>query len=123
LSQPIRSAATSHRRGGSIPRIAIDAAKGFASDRCTTLAASIGFYSAFSLAPTLLIVITVAGWFFGETAAHGRLFAQVHDILGNDAAAAMQPSSKMRTVQAKGDWQRCCPSCCWQSAPPRLSVR
>jgi membrane protein len=70
--------------------VALTALKRFSSDRCTTLAASIGFYSAFSLAPTLLIVLTVAGWFFGESAASGRLFAQVRDVMGKDAAMAMQ---------------------------------
>jgi membrane protein len=54
------------------------------------MAASIGFYSAFSLAPTLLIVLAVAGWFFGEDAAKGQLFDHVKGILGNDAAGAMQ---------------------------------
>lgn len=62
----------------------------FASNRCTTLGASIAFYSAFSLAPTLLIVLAVAGWFFGADAARGELFAQMKGILGSDAAAAMQ---------------------------------
>jgi membrane protein len=62
----------------------------FSSDRCPMMGASIGFYSAFSLAPTLLIVLAVAGWFFGEDAARGRLFDQVKGILGNDAASAMQ---------------------------------
>ncbi|MFM0179057.1 YihY/virulence factor BrkB family protein [Paraburkholderia aspalathi] len=62
----------------------------FAEDRCSMMGASIGFYSAFSLAPTLLIVLAVAGWFFGEDAAKGRLFDQAKGILGNDAAAAMQ---------------------------------
>jgi membrane protein len=90
VSQPIRAQVPSHRRGGRIPHIAVEAVSRFASDRCTTLAASISFYSAFSLAPTLLIVLTVAGWFFGETAARGRLFAQVRDILGTEAAGAMQ---------------------------------
>jgi membrane protein len=42
------------------------------------------------LAPTLLIVLTIAGWFFGEDAARGKLFAQVHDFLGNDAGGVMQ---------------------------------
>src|SRR5258705_6777710 len=54
------------------------------------MGASIGFYSAFSLAPTLLIVLAIAGWFFGDDAAKGRLFDQVKGILGNDAASAMQ---------------------------------
>lgn len=63
---------------------------GFISDRCATLAAGIAFYSAFSLAPTLLIVLAVAGWFFGPDAAQGRLFAQVKNVTGPEAASAME---------------------------------
>ncbi|WP_240975558.1 YihY/virulence factor BrkB family protein [Paraburkholderia aromaticivorans] len=62
----------------------------FSDDRCSMMGASIGFFSAFSLAPTLLIVLAVAGWFFGPDAAKGRLFDQVKGVLGNDAASAMQ---------------------------------
>jgi len=71
-------------------QIARGAVTGFLSDRCTTLGASIAFYSAFSLAPTLLIVLAVVGWFFGKDAAEGRLFAQIKDITGPEAAGAMQ---------------------------------
>ncbi len=71
-------------------RVTLDAAQRFSSDRCTMLGAGIAFYSAFSLAPTLLIVLAVAGWFFGEDAARGELFAQVRSVVGNDAARAMQ---------------------------------
>jgi membrane protein len=70
--------------------VTVNAGKHFMSDRCPMMAASVGFYSAFSLAPTLLMVLAVAGWFFGEDAARGRLFGQVRGILGNDAASAMQ---------------------------------
>jgi membrane protein len=66
------------------------AASKFASDRCSMMAASIGFYSAFSLAPTLIIVLAILGWFFGPEAAQGQLFGQVKGILGADAASAMQ---------------------------------
>ncbi|MFL9961747.1 YihY/virulence factor BrkB family protein, partial [Paraburkholderia sediminicola] len=62
----------------------------FSDDRCSMMGASIGFFSAFSLAPTLLIVLAVAGWFFGPDAARGRLFDQVKGVLGSDAASAMQ---------------------------------
>jgi membrane protein len=71
-------------------QVARGAVTGFLSDRCTTLGASIAFYSAFSLAPTLLIVLAVVGWFFGKDAAQGRLFAQIKDITGPEAAGAMQ---------------------------------
>lgn len=71
----------------SITRTAISK---FSDDRCSMMGASIGFFSAFSLAPTLLIVLAVTGWFFGPDAAKGRLFDQVKGVLGNDAASAMQ---------------------------------
>lgn len=74
---------------GFVP-VARSAVTGFLSDRCSTLGASIAFYAAFSLAPTLLIVLAVAGWFFGKDAAQGRLFGQIKDITGPEAASAMQ---------------------------------
>ncbi|MFT4438844.1 YihY/virulence factor BrkB family protein [Caballeronia sp. 15715] len=82
----------SNRRsaGGKFIQIARGAVTNFLSDRCTSLGASIAFYSAFSLAPTLLIVLAVAGWFFGKDAAQGRLFQQIKDITGPEAAGAMQ---------------------------------
>ncbi|MGI4816349.1 MAG: YihY/virulence factor BrkB family protein [Janthinobacterium lividum] len=75
------------KRDGSL---AVAALKRFSADKCSTLAAGIAFYSAFSLAPTLLMVIAVIGWFYGAEAARGQLFGRIHDFLGNDAAAAIQ---------------------------------
>ncbi|ACC73629.1 YihY/virulence factor BrkB family protein [Paraburkholderia phymatum] len=68
---------------------AVNAMKQFSENRCAAMAASIAFYAAFSLAPTLVMVIAVSGWFFGAEAARGELFRQVHAVLGNDAAAAV----------------------------------
>jgi membrane protein len=68
---------------------AVGALRQFIEDRCPALAASIAFYAAFSLAPTLVMVIAVAGWFLGGEAARGELYRQVHTVLGNDAAAAI----------------------------------
>jgi membrane protein len=84
-----RTANGSSARHGFI-QVARGAVTGFLSDRCTTLGASIAFYSAFSLAPTLLIVLAVVGWFFGKDAAQGRLFEQIKGITGPEAAGAMQ---------------------------------
>jgi membrane protein len=69
---------------------AMGAFKKFSEDRCAAMAASIAFYSAFSLAPTLVMVIAVAGWVFGPEAARGQLFHQVNGLIGNDAAASVQ---------------------------------
>ena len=69
---------------------AIDALQHFGNDRCTTLAAGIAFYSAFSLAPMLVMVIAVAGWFFGTEAIRGQIFQDAHLLIGDEAAAAVQ---------------------------------
>ncbi|ACR31275.1 YihY/virulence factor BrkB family protein [Burkholderia glumae] len=69
---------------------ALDAFRRFSEDHCTTMAAAIAFYSAFSLAPMLVMVIAVAGWFFGADAARGEVFSQVHSLIGNEAAAGVQ---------------------------------
>ncbi|MCP3711552.1 YihY/virulence factor BrkB family protein [Paraburkholderia sp. CNPSo 3274] len=87
-SQPVRARSRTGLRG--CWAVASKAVNRFGRDRCSTLAASIGFFSAFSLAPTLIIALAIAGRVFGADAARGRLFAQIHDIMGNDAAAAMQ---------------------------------
>jgi membrane protein len=84
--RPAKGSSANH----GVVQVARGAITGFLSDRCTTLGASIAFYSAFSLAPTLLIVLAVVGWFFGKDAAQGRLFAQIKDITGPEAASAMQ---------------------------------
>lgn len=69
---------------------AVDALQRFSEDRCFTMAAGIAFYSAFSLAPMLVMVIAVAGWFFGANAIRGEIFQHAHQLIGNEAAAAVQ---------------------------------
>ncbi|MBU6489334.1 MAG: YihY/virulence factor BrkB family protein [Burkholderiales bacterium] len=69
---------------------AVDAVQHFGDDRCSTLAAGIAFYSAFSLAPMLVMVIAVAGWFFGANAIRGQIFQDTHLLIGDEAAAAVQ---------------------------------
>jgi len=50
----------------------------------------LAFYTMFSIAPLLLIVISVAGAVFGEAAAHGEIFHQLDELLGSHGASAVQ---------------------------------
>ncbi|MBE0631324.1 MAG: YihY/virulence factor BrkB family protein, partial [Burkholderia vietnamiensis] len=88
MKRPITSEAT--RLAQQQANWALNAFKRFSSDRCSAMAASIAFFSAFSLAPTLVMVIAVAGWFFGDDAARGQVFEQAHQLIGDDAAASIQ---------------------------------
>jgi membrane protein len=51
--------------------------------------AAIAYYSIFSLGPVLIIAIAIAGFVFGEDAARGNVEAQLHDLLGDATAKAV----------------------------------
>jgi membrane protein len=67
-----------------------EAAIGWWNDRATSLGAAIAFYTVFSLAPMLLIVIAVAGLVFGREAAQGAIVSQLGGMLGKTSAALIE---------------------------------
>ncbi|MEO8296268.1 MAG: YihY/virulence factor BrkB family protein [Burkholderiales bacterium] len=59
-------------------------------DRAASMGAALAYYTLFSLAPLLLIVISVAGLIFGRDAVRGEIFAQLQGLIGPPGAAAVQ---------------------------------
>src|SRR5713101_8276821 len=59
-------------------------------DRAPTMGAAIAYYTVFSLAPMLVMVIAVAGLAFGQKAAEGALFGELADLVGPESAGAVQ---------------------------------
>jgi membrane protein len=66
------------------------AASNWIKDYAQSMGAALAFYTIFSIAPLLLIVIAIAGFFFGQEAAHGEIFGQLHGMLGTTGALAVQ---------------------------------
>ena len=64
----------------------------WSEDKATRLAAALAYYTAFSIAPLLLIAISVAGLVFGREAAEGQVYAQLQGLLGEGAAGTIQES-------------------------------
>ncbi len=54
------------------------------------MGAALAYYTAFSLAPVLILVIAVAGLAFGADAARGEIVAQLRGLLGEQAAKATE---------------------------------
>jgi len=54
------------------------------------MSAALAFYTALSLAPLLVVVIAVAGFFFGQQAAQGQIVWQIQGLVGHDSAVAIQ---------------------------------
>ena len=59
-------------------------------DDVPSMGAALAYYTMFSLAPLLLIVVSVAGLVFGEDAARGEIQAQLQDLMGEAGAGAVQ---------------------------------
>jgi membrane protein len=67
-----------------------DAASGFMDDKALRMSASLSYYTVFSLAPMLLIIISVGSIFFGQEAIQGEVFGQIKTLVGADAAKQVQ---------------------------------
>jgi len=59
-------------------------------DYVPSMGAALAYYTMFSLAPLMLIVISVAGLVFGEEAARGEIQAQLTSLMGAQGAKAVQ---------------------------------
>ena len=75
---------------GVIWRTLKSAVLGYIDDSCLSRGAAIAYYTTFSLAPVLLIVIAVAGLVFGEDAARGAVVHQISGFMGKQGADAVQ---------------------------------
>jgi membrane protein len=63
-------------------------------DNATRLSAALAYYTVFSLAPLLIIVIAIAGFFFGREAVQGEVVSQLNDLVGQKSAETIQSAIK-----------------------------
>ena len=64
--------------------------KAWDSDHGPRMGAALAYYALFSLAPLLIIALTVAGSFFGDTSAQDEVFKQVRAHVGTQGAQAVR---------------------------------
>ena len=63
---------------------------GWQEDGAVNLGAALAYYTIFSLAPLLLVVIGIAGLVFGRDAVQGQIFGQIRGMLGDQGAQEVQ---------------------------------
>ena len=61
----------------------------WSADDASTTGAALAFYCAFSLAPLLVILLTIAGWIVGAKEAYGQIGAQLNALFGPATAKAL----------------------------------
>jgi len=59
-------------------------------DDAPTLGAALAFYTLFSLAPVLIVAVSVAGLVFGDKAAQGEIVRQFQGLMGTQGATAIE---------------------------------
>ncbi len=64
--------------------------KEWTEDKVPRLAAALAYFTIFSLAPLLIIAISIAALFFGEDAARGQIVGQIQGLLGPEGAEAIE---------------------------------
>jgi membrane protein len=71
-------------------KIIAQAANDFSDDGCMKLAASLSYYTIFAVAPLLIIIISLVGSIFGHDAVEGRVYTEIRELVGSDAALQIQ---------------------------------
>ena len=83
----------------SLLRQAVDA---WVDDYAPSMGAALAYYTLFSIAPLLLIVIAVAGLAFGDQAARGEIFEQLNGLMGPEGAGAVEKLLQSADRPAEG---------------------
>ncbi|RTY86790.1 YihY/virulence factor BrkB family protein [Flavobacterium sp. GT3R68] len=82
-------------------KILKDTFTGFIDDKALKFSASLAYYTVFSLAPLLLLLISLVGIFFGREAVEGQLFSEIKMLLGSEAAIQIQEMIKNIELSGK----------------------
>lgn len=65
-------------------------------------AGALAFYTLFSLAPLMIILVAMVGAVYGEEAARGEISAQISDLVGPQAAATVEEAVRRSRIQEAG---------------------
>jgi len=71
-------------------KLIFDAYNEWSHDRAARLSAALAYYALFSIAPLLVIMTTIAGSVYGESAAEGQIVRAISDQIGPEAALGVE---------------------------------
>ncbi|WP_316839474.1 YihY/virulence factor BrkB family protein [Pedobacter gandavensis] len=75
---------------------------GFNDHKVTKLSGSLAYYTVFSMAPLLVVVISLCGIFLGQEAAQGKIYAQLAGFMGKETALQLQEIVAKAAIGGKG---------------------
>lgn len=76
----------------------------FIDDDGAKLSASLSYFTIFSVAPFLVIIISISSLVFGREAVEGRVYGQIKTLIGSDAALQIQHIIANVQLKDQGIW-------------------
>lgn len=90
------------KRAKSILELLKDTVSLWSSRHAFQFAGAMAFYTVFSLAPLMILLVSAAGILFGEEAARGEIAAQLESLVGAQAAEAVQSAVEGASLERSG---------------------
>ena len=75
---------------------------GFGDHKVTKLSGSLAYYTVFSMAPLLVVIISLCGIFLGQEAAQGQIYGQLAGLMGKETAFQLQEIVQKAAIGDKG---------------------
>jgi len=76
----------------------------FIDDKVLKLSASLAYYTIFSVAPMLIVIIFFCDLFLGREAIEGTLYSQIKDLVGSEAAIQVQQMIRNASLSQDMSW-------------------
>jgi len=85
-------------------RILKQSGNDFIDDKVLKLSASLAYYTIFSVAPMLIVIIFLCDLFLGKEAIENNVYGQIKGLVGNDAAIQIQDMIRNATLSQDASW-------------------
>ena len=86
----------------SLWKLVKESVSAWSDDYAPSMGAALAYYTIFSIAPLLIIVIAVAGLIFGQEAVRGEIAEQLSGLIGKEGAEAIQGLIASASAPSKG---------------------
>src|SRR6476660_9646209 len=76
---------------------------GFLDNKVAKLSGSLAYYTLFSMAPLLVVTISLCGIFLGKDAIEGKIYGQLEGFMGRDTALQLQQIIRNVSIEGQND--------------------
>ncbi len=77
---------------------------GFSNNKSLRMSAALAYYTVFSIAPILIVIISLCDVFYGKAAIEGTIYGHIKTFVGSDTALQIEEIIRNATTSKKASW-------------------